>query len=170
MTRSLGGSGFGVLSILLLSAGCGTGVDYTTECHVPQVECGGACVDLQTDRAHCGACDEACETGEVCVDGACATSCPAGQDVCDDRCVELQTDRAHCGACDEACETGEVCVDGACATSCPGAQIECGGSCIDPDTDRAYCGASGDCTGTEAGAACADGEVCVDGACATSCP
>ncbi|MBN1774104.1 MAG: hypothetical protein JXB32_22790, partial [Deltaproteobacteria bacterium] len=62
------------------------------------------------------------------------------------------------------------CVDGACTTSCPTGQLVCDGRCIDPETDRSFCGASGACTGADAGETCLDGEVCVAGICATSCP
>ncbi len=35
------------------------------------VTCGGSCTDLATDAANCGACGEACQTGQVCISGAC---------------------------------------------------------------------------------------------------
>ena len=50
--------------------------------------CAGACVDTETDAAHCGACGVACNSLEICVDGDCT--------------------------CAEACGEGEVCVSGAC--------------------------------------------------------
>jgi YVTN family beta-propeller protein len=47
--------------------------------------CGHACVDLASDRFHCGACDRACGNGEGCHDGTCApdlfVSCFATDDV-----------------------------------------------------------------------------------------
>lgn len=42
--------------------GCACGAGLT--------ECGG-CVDLQSDVSHCGACDAACASSELCVSGAC---------------------------------------------------------------------------------------------------
>lgn len=36
-------------------------------------ECDGACVDVQSDRRHCGACGRACAAGSVCVAGACGS-------------------------------------------------------------------------------------------------
>ncbi|MBN1769695.1 MAG: PD40 domain-containing protein, partial [Deltaproteobacteria bacterium] len=120
----------------------------------------------------------ACADGEVCVDGACATSCPGPQIECGGSCVDPDTDRAYCGASGDctgaeagaACADGEVCVDGACATSCPAGQLVCDEACVDPLVDRQFCGATGDCTGAEAGAACAEGEICDGtGVCRASC-
>lgn len=37
-----------------------------------QTRCNGACVDLETDPAHCGACGAACPEGTSCVGGLCA--------------------------------------------------------------------------------------------------
>jgi hypothetical protein len=33
--------------------------------------CGDLCVDTSSDEDHCGDCDDACETDETCVGGAC---------------------------------------------------------------------------------------------------
>lgn len=46
--------------------------------------CGGACVDLQNDRTHCGACGVACATGRVCSLGRCEIPPP------NDRCADAQ--------------------------------------------------------------------------------
>ena len=35
------------------------------------VSCGGACVDVQRDAQHCGACFTSCDTGKECVHGTC---------------------------------------------------------------------------------------------------
>ncbi len=69
-----------------VDVGCGGGLTM----------CGGACVDTQTDDAHCGACGVGC-TGGTCTAGACV--CPMGRTLCAGRCVDLQTDIDHCGAC-----------------------------------------------------------------------
>ena len=45
-------------------------------CSEDQAECGGHCVDLETDPWNCGDCEVECATGQACVDGACA--CAAG--------------------------------------------------------------------------------------------
>src|SRR5207253_3060536 len=47
------------------------------ECGCPGglTPCGDTCVNLRTDREHCGACGTSCAgTGQPCYDGAC--SCP----------------------------------------------------------------------------------------------
>ncbi|WP_437814035.1 cadherin-like beta sandwich domain-containing protein [Sorangium sp. So ce1078] len=149
-------------------------------CGAGQDLCGDVCVDLATDAAHCGSCDVACSEGQLC-DGAgeCALSCQSGLIACDGTCIDPDTDRDHCGASGDcrgseagvACAAGEICNGaGQCELSCQSGLIACDGTCIDPDTDRDHCGASGDCRGSEAGVACAAGEIC-DGAgeCALSC-
>lgn len=48
-------------------------------------QCTGACVDLDSDAAHCGECDKACSVGAACIDGRCRgcdvwrQDCPSGQ-------------------------------------------------------------------------------------------
>src|SRR5690606_33440882 len=91
--------------------------------------CGSSCVDIQTDRGHCGACDNACDDGEVCSGGSCGPSCGGGTSVCSDRCVDLSSSPAHCGSCGNAC-TGDdtaipVCADGGCAFVCRADRQDC---------------------------------------------
>lgn len=38
---------------------------------VASERCGDVCVDITSDRGHCGMCDRACAGGEACVDSAC---------------------------------------------------------------------------------------------------
>lgn len=56
-------------------AGRDTGVEPGTDagpaCESELTECGGDCVDTQTDLAHCGSCDNACAATDVCREGAC---------------------------------------------------------------------------------------------------
>jgi hypothetical protein len=40
-------------------------------CPKPLEECAGMCVDVQSDRGNCGACDHACGAGLSCLAGAC---------------------------------------------------------------------------------------------------
>jgi len=81
-------------------------------CEAPRSDCGGACVDTQTDGAHCGGCNNPCLGGSSCQGGACA--CGGGLTLCGASCVNLMSDEQSCGACLSACEPGERCVDGAC--------------------------------------------------------
>jgi hypothetical protein len=41
-------------------------------CPEPLHECDGSCIDLQTDRRHCGACGHGCRAGEVCGAATCS--------------------------------------------------------------------------------------------------
>lgn len=40
-------------------------------CAAPSALCGGACVDLATDRNNCGACGSTCTKAQTCLKGAC---------------------------------------------------------------------------------------------------
>jgi len=64
---------------------------------------GEPAVDFQADANHCGSCDNACEPGGSCIDGAC---CPPG--------VDLMTDNDNCGSCGNACAGGTTCERGIC--------------------------------------------------------
>lgn len=167
-----------LLAVLLaLAAGCPARTD--PRCPDGQADCGGACRDLQSDPAACGACGHACPAGAACSAGACA--CPAAAPtVCGasgaspGACVDLQTDRFHCGGCATSCGDPALgsCVAGACAcdagagaTTCPD---DLGARCVDLASDTGNCGA---CRSP-----CASGERCVDpdgnglGACACVAP
>lgn len=81
--------------------------------------CGDSCVDTNTDRVHCGACDNACDPGEICADGSCVVSCMAGLELCGGACTNTDYDRNHCGACGEACSDRQACVEGRCRLLAP---------------------------------------------------
>ena len=126
-----------------------------------------ACVDLQTDLEHCGACGEICESDLVAVDcreGECVrANCPIGLEYCGavDLCRDLSSDPQHCGACGNACASG-MCSGGVCAPGgeCAAGQTDCGGICVDTCCNNNHCGACGNvCTG---------GETCFEGIC--DCP
>lgn len=151
--------------LLVFAPGC-DGADpwpdgSVANCDFGDTQCGLECVDVMSDREHCGACDNTCDTGFSCVDGVCDLVCPEGQTACSGTCVDVDRDPSHCGACDATCEAGEVCTDGACEVSCPPGQDICDGQCTLTESDPANCGGCGD--------ACDDGEVCMMGACAVTC-
>jgi hypothetical protein len=83
-------------------------------CVRPAWRCAGRCVDLESDRAHCGACDAACAADKACVNGAC-TACPIGVgfSLCDGRCIPTFTDPNNCGTCQRKCPYGR-CQAGRC--------------------------------------------------------
>jgi hypothetical protein len=130
-------------------------------CDMGERLCGDRCVDLDSDGAHCGACDNVCGEGELCQGGACA-GCGPDQLLCDGACVPFVSD-AHCGACDSACGDNQYCYgdepgEAFCRCS-PGFERCAGNDCVPLDSD-AHCGACNN--------ACGGGSSCVEGACA--CP
>jgi len=150
----------------------GTCTATSGDCPTPLTDCSGACVDTDNDPVHCGSCDNACGSGEHCAGGTCASAdCPLPLMDCSGTCTNINTDSEHCGGCTTACDDGEKCNgSGICALTCQTGFIDCNGTCIDPDTDNAFCGATGDCLTTNAGAACVDGEKCDgSGVCALTC-
>ena len=136
--------------------------------------CGSECVNLNKDSKHCGKCDAACTSGEVCAAGTCALSCPTGQSKCGGgdagalTCANLNNDPQNCGACGAPCKAGEVCTAGACALSCPAGLSKCGGGdagaafCANLQVNPSHCGACG--------TQCKAGETCSAGVCKLSCP
>lgn len=131
------------------------GMGPQVECAAGSTACGGECVTVTSDNAHCGACGNVCPAGAPCEGGVC--SCPSGEQACGGACVETAFDPAHCGACGSACSAGQFCVEGQCAEDC-GDLTTCGELCVDPATDDANCGACG--------TLCSGGQVCTDGNCA----
>ena len=48
-----------------------TGFRCCSSCAPGLADCGGTCVDLGTDAAHCGRCGNACGAGQTCRNGRC---------------------------------------------------------------------------------------------------
>ncbi|MBX7096351.1 MAG: FG-GAP-like repeat-containing protein [Myxococcaceae bacterium] len=128
------------LPLAVWLAGCQCGGPVAGECPAGQARCGSACVDLNQDRANCGACGTTCAPGVACSSGQCsgvdrceasmcsggthcdpATGlcvCSAGLTACGNACVDLQSSNAHCGRCDRACSgqcSNGTCPGGGCA-------------------------------------------------------
>lgn len=139
----------------------GPETDARSACTMGTTLCSDECVSTRVDRDHCGECDNRCEMGEACVEGACEIVCPGAQANCDGVCADLDSDRLHCGGCDVRCEEGEDCVGGECRLSCPTGQVDCTGSCASLESDPLHCG--------ECGVACGAGQVCNEGMCGSSC-
>ncbi|MBL8680687.1 MAG: hypothetical protein JNK05_16025 [Myxococcales bacterium] len=129
---------------------------------IPMMACGGECVDIFTNSAHCGACNVPCGSGQVCMGGVCMMPCPAGQARCAGACVDTSSSSAHCGMCGRMCGASERCVAGSCAITCPAGQTQCGASCVDTNTSAMNCGVCG--------RTCAASERCAMGACQPLCP
>jgi hypothetical protein len=81
-------------------------------------QCGNECVDLQTDRFHCGSCDTNCAPDDCvaghcssCTDGGSCTTCAESfLTWCGGKCVDLDGDTDNCGACGVTCpaSAGEI--------------------------------------------------------------
>lgn len=105
-----------------------------TCCYEDQTCCNGECVDLKTDRAHCGACGKRCGFAETCADSQCVsqcgpggspcpgsleTCCRAGKTCCNGRCIDTVGDDNNCGECGKRCRKpgyprNELCIAGEC--------------------------------------------------------
>ncbi|MBM4379157.1 MAG: hypothetical protein FJ086_07610 [Deltaproteobacteria bacterium] len=134
-------------------------------CQAGTARCGSGCADFSADVRNCGACGNACATGQECSAGACV--CAPGTAACDGACVVTTTDARHCGGCGKACAPGDVCsaetepdgtVAGTCQSTCTGGKVQCGQGCVDLDSDAQHCGACGN--------ACDNQRSCRDGVCA----
>lgn len=151
----------------VVSAGCSSaskspngGSTDDPACEEGLVLCGGACVDLAADEAHCGQCEVACADGQTCREGHCTPRCDEGSELCGGDCVATRSDESNCGGCGIACDDSQACVDGECVDRCADGEVTCDGECVDIDTDVAHCGSCGN--------ACADHLLCIAGECA--CP
>ena len=154
-------------------------------CPGSEIECGGKCVNTQTDTQNCGMCAKTCtlpgDAGLLgggtwdCDAGACAVQCPkmGATTFCTDGCYDTTSNASHCGSCTTTC-TGKSCcssscVDttsdsnncGGCGKSCSGKAC-CSSACVDTTSDSNNCGKCGN--------KCASGESCMGSVCCTSPP
>src|SRR5262249_32201745 len=120
-------------------------------------DCNGSCIDTQSDTVNCGACGNACGSGEVCINGQCY--CPGGKS-CNGRCTNINNDPLNCGRCGLACPAGYACCNGNCCQS--GACADIGFSECCP-TER-ICKDSNDLN-----FCCSEGQICCNGQCADPC-
>lgn len=133
-----------------------------TPCPAGQKNCSGTCIDVTSDRLHCGRCDLACDAGQVCRSSTCEHNpCGDGQHECSGACYP-DDDVLHCGPSCTVCPVPAAhgtasCVDGQCQLACDGGYVPCPGSCVDINSDPDNCGSCGH--------ACTGGQVCVNSNC-----
>lgn len=77
-------------ALLAVVPGCDDPVELA--CTAVQLECGGLCLDVQSDDENCGACGNACDTGFACVQGDCASTCTAPTLTCGSTCCDQFAD------------------------------------------------------------------------------
>ena len=163
-----------VLCVFLSIAACGGGSGAGGDCPDSQKDCSGQCVDTERDSTNCGACGNACESGQACSAGECVrfcgefgnTSCvDCEHDLtsCNGTCVDLDTNPGFCGDCRTQCADGEACNGGECVDNpCEAGTRFCGdGICADLNSDPNHCGSCA--------IACGDDEVCESGECVNAC-
>lgn len=128
-------------------------------CGAGQTSCDGACVDLSSDPANCGACGAPCVPGPnvasaACLGGACAIVCATDYRECQGLCIPATS----CCA-DSDCNDGNVCTVDICGPV--------SGTCFHFPIDDActQCGSAADC----GGGPCCSGRCCAPGAtCSTA--
>lgn len=168
--------------LALLPSACGGGM-----CDEGLTACGDECVDTRSNPQSCGACGNACPSGQSCQASVCVAECSSGLTSCEGSCVDLTSDPANCGACGAACQGGDSCQAGQCVLVCAQPLTNCSDACVDTLTSAQHCGGcdqpcvpgqhceAGQCA-CDPGLTLCDG-VCVDtqtsaahcGACGTTC-
>jgi len=89
-------------------------VDVPVVCGAGMTNCGGTCVNLNTNQDNCGICGNACTyTCGAVTPGFCV--CPGHMApefvaVCSGVCTDLLNDRNNCGGCGHVCPSGQSCV------------------------------------------------------------
>ena len=112
-------------------------VDGQCSCRPGLTDCGGNCVDTQSDLSHCGGCGRACN--QSCVGGNCVSGSSCTQTDCSGACVDTNSNPLHCGACNALCAVDQICIGGQCydyaattdCTSCAGCNCAAPEKCCD---------------------------------------
>jgi hypothetical protein len=97
----------------------------TPSCDLGELYCDGACIDPDSNAAHCGECGASCDEGELCSGGGCVAVCEEPRTECGGACVDTSSHADHCGACDVRCDSG-FCFDGECGDGLVGRVVVIG--------------------------------------------
>ncbi len=127
-------------------------------CPPSQTSCGGTCVDLQTNPAHCGQCELNCATAyphsaNICQQGVCIGCAPGFHN-----CNAGTPQDSQPGS--DGCESIKPCSTG--NLQCGAGQTACGSTCANLQTSSSNCGICGH--------QCAWGQSCKNGTCQSPTP
>ncbi len=141
----------------------------------------GCEVNLRSDVKNCGACGNACEPGQRCIDDGAVVQCQCqqGRSYCPARagglegCFDLENDPRNCGACGYVCpyvaNAAPVCDRGRCKHECLPGTADCNGreddGCeVELNKDPRNCGGCGTTCDVARGQPCVGGH-CLMGDC-----
>ncbi|HMI92928.1 MAG TPA: hypothetical protein VK509_16245, partial [Polyangiales bacterium] len=91
-------------------------------CLIGETVCNDKCTDPFANAAHCGGCNQPCDSGLVCGNGVCVAPCEAMQTMCGAGCVATSTSTSPsvCGPCAITCASGICAGNGSCDDAVPG--------------------------------------------------
>jgi hypothetical protein len=92
-------------------------VGLPDSCPIGELQCDSVCVASSVE--HCGSCDNACGTDELCAGDQCVGECEDLLTRCGTDCVDTLWDPDNCGSCGNGCLSG-ICAAGACADATAG--------------------------------------------------
>ncbi len=118
-------------------AGSGRDASRDAGSGCPGTLCGAECVDLDSDEAHCGACDAPCtapSNGSVaCLGGECAIACDAGYHACGAECAPDDSTSScgtSCAPCVAPPHATATCDGTSCGFECEADAVLAGGACL----------------------------------------
>jgi hypothetical protein len=116
-----------------------TATSGTVSCSSGQTNCGGSCINTQTNSQHCGKCNNSCASGQSCSGAKCgnyvvtmtmgpqAVCTASGKLWCSGACVDQNTDTSNCGSCGGKCQSQETCEAGSCGMFWTGTWVDSSG-------------------------------------------